>query len=45
MSLLLLFPLLFAMNYGTGYHDLGFLDVELHASFFTILFHLHQEAL
>ena len=30
---------------GTGCHDLGFLNVEFQASFFTLLFHLHQEAL
>ena len=27
------------------YHDLSFLNVEFKASFFTLLFHLHQEAL
>ena len=29
----------------TGYHDLSFLNVEFQASFFTVLFHFHQEAL
>jgi len=30
---------------GTGFHDLSFLNVEFKASFFTFLFHTHQEAL
>ena len=30
---------------GTKCHDLHFLNVEFWASFFTLLFHLHQEAL
>ena len=30
---------------GTGCHDLSFLNVEFQASFFTLLFHPHQEAL
>ena len=30
---------------GTGCHDLHFLNVEFQASFFILLFHLHQEAL
>ena len=30
---------------GTWCHDLSFLNVEFQASFFTLLFHLHQEAL
>ena len=29
---------------GTGCHDLSFLNVELEANFFTLLFHFHQEA-
>ena len=33
------------LNYGTGCHDLSFLNVELKANFFTLLFHFHQEAL
>ena len=32
------------MKYGTGCHDLRFLNVELYANFFTLLFHFHQEA-
>ena len=28
---------------GTGCHDLSFLNVELQANFFTLLFHFHQE--
>ena len=39
------FPLLFPWNNGSRYHDLSFLNVEFSASFFTLLFHLHQEAL
>ena len=30
---------------GTGCHDLGFLNVEFRAIFFTLLFHPYQEAL
>ena len=30
---------------GTGCHDLGFFSVEFQASFFTCLFHPHQETL
>ena len=30
---------------GTGSHDLSFLNVQFSASFLTLLFHLHQEAL
>ena len=30
---------------GTGCHDLSFSSVENYVSFFTLLFHLHQEAL
>ena len=30
---------------GTRYHDLSFLSVEFQANFFTLFFHLHQEAL
>ena len=30
---------------GTGCHDLGFLNIEFSASFFTLVFHFHQEAL
>ena len=30
---------------GIGCHDLSFLNVEFQASFFTLLFHPHQEAL
>ena len=29
---------------GDCSHDLGFLNVELKAKFFTLLFHFHQEA-
>ena len=44
VSLLPLFPLLFAMSDGTRCHDLSFLNVELQDRFFT-LFHFLQEAL
>ena len=32
-------------SYGTACHDLNFSDVEFQASFFTLLFHPHEEAL
>src|SRR5574338_217572 len=32
------------MSDGTRCHDLRFLNVELEANFFTLLFHFHQEA-
>ena len=37
------FPVYLPWNDGTGCHDLSFLNVEFQASFFTLLFHLHQE--
>ena len=39
------FPIYLPLSNGTGCHDLSFLNVELEASFFTLLFHFHQEAL
>ena len=38
------FPIYFPWSDGTGCHDLRFLNVELSANFFTLLFHFHQEA-
>ena len=38
------FPIYFIWSDGTGCHDLSFLNVELFARFFTLLFHVHQEA-
>ena len=38
------FPIYFPWSDGTGCHDLRFLNVELEANFFTLLFHFHQEA-
>ena len=38
-------PFYFPWSNGTRCHDLSFLNVEFQASFFTLLFHLHQEAL
>ena len=38
------FPIYLLWSDGTGCHDLSFLNVEFWASFFTLLFHLHQEA-
>ena len=35
----------FVMNERTRFHDLSFLNVEFHASFFSLLFHPHQETL
>ena len=45
MSLFPLVPHLFARSDGTRCHDISFLDVEFQASFFTLFFHTHQEAL
>ena len=39
------FPIYLPWSDGTGCHDLSFLNVELYANFFTLLFHFHQEAL
>ena len=39
------FPVYLPLSDGTGCHDLSFLNAELEASFFTPLFHFHQEAL
>ena len=39
------FPIYLPWSDGTGCHDLSFLNVEYTASFFTLLFHFHQEAL
>ena len=36
------FPIYLALSDRTGCHDLSFLNVELQASFFTLLFHLDQ---
>ena len=45
LSLFPLFSHLFAVKWWVGCHELHFLNVEFYASFFTLLFHLHQEAL
>ena len=39
------FSIYLLLSDGTGCHDLKFLDAELQASFFTLLFHPHQEVL
>ena len=39
------FPIYLPWSDGTGYHDLSFLNVEFQASFSTLLFYFHQEAL
>jgi len=39
------FPFYLLWSDGTRCHDLGFLKVEFQASFITLLFHPHQEAL
>ena len=39
------FPLYLPWSDRTRCHDLSFLNVEFKASFFTLLFHFHQEAL
>ena len=38
-------PIYFPWSDGTGCHDLSFLNVEFQASFLTLFFHPHQEAL
>ena len=38
-------PVYLPRNDGKGCHDLSFLNVEFQASFFTLFFHPHQEAL
>ena len=38
------FPFYLPWSDGTRCHDLNFTDVEFQASFFTLLFHPHQEA-
>ena len=38
------FPIDLPRSDGTGCHELSFLNVEFQASFFTLLFHPHQEA-
>ena len=38
------FPIYLPWSDGTGCHDLHFLNVELLANFFALLFHFHQEA-
>ena len=38
-------PICLPWNDGTGCHDLSFLNAEFQVSFFTLLFHFHQEAL
>ena len=38
------FPIYFLWSDGTKYHDLSFLNVEHEANFFTLLFHIQQEA-
>ena len=39
------FPIYLPWSDGTRCHDLRFLNVELQANFFILLFHFHQEAL
>ena len=39
------FPIYMPWSDGTGCHDPSFLNVEFSASFFSLLFHFHQEAL
>ena len=38
-------PIYLLWSYGTRCHDLSFMNVELKAKIFTLLFHFHQEAL
>ena len=39
------FPIYLPWSDGTRCHDLSFLNVEFYDSFFTLLFHFHQEVL
>ena len=39
------FPIYLPWSDGTWCHDLSFMNIELQANFFTLLFHFHQEAL
>ena len=39
------FSIYLPWSVGPGYHDLNFWNVEYYASFFTLLFHFHQDAL
>ena len=39
------FPIYLPWSDGTKCHDLNFLNIEFKASFLTLLFHLHEEAL
>ena len=39
------FSIYLPLSNGTGCHDLCFLNVELYANFFTLLYNFHQEAL
>ena len=39
------FPIYLPWSDGTRYHDLSFLNIEFSVSFFTLLFHFHEEAL
>ena len=45
LSLFPLFSLYLPWSDGTRCHDLRFLNVDIQASFFTLLFHPHQEIL
>ena len=40
-----IFPIYFPWSNGTRCHDLSILNVGFQVSFFTLLFHFHQEAL
>ena len=45
VTVCIFFPIYVPSSDGTRCHDLSFLNVEFQASFFTLLFHLHQETL
>ena len=45
LTVSIVFAIYFSWSDGTRCHDLSFLNVEFQASFLTLLFHFHQEAL
>ena len=45
LTVFIFLPIYLPWSDGTWYHDLSFLNVEFETSFFTPLFHLHQEVL
>ena len=44
-TVFIFFTICWPWSDGTKFHDVHFLNIEFQAGFFTLLFHLHQEAL